>query len=261
MSNEPKLRGNAKRRNAPYPLGEIPHSIAVAIGKQIVHRLAVGHTDITGDDFGSIFAAAIRGSHRLKPLGIADVTWEDCAWSVKTVQDRNPFEAKRVRVISGRNDVNYSFGIKDPFADIGKTGEAVLKIWNARVDESLNEHDDLRIFIMIRNMSLLEFTLMEMEAPRYVPSEYRWEVNKRHNFLGFDIHRNEHKFTSQSGGRQFTVLHHVPASAYRFRITRKPGVLDPVHILRLANFEDSWIEAVTILPNNAGKIEIPKGKI
>lgn len=261
MSKEPKLRGNQKRRNSPYPLGEIPPDIAVQIGKQIVHRIAVGHTDITGDDFGGIFAKAIGGAHRGKPLGIADVTWGDCAWSVKTVQADFPFTAKSVRVISGRNDVNYSYGIQDSYADIAATGEAVLKIWNGRVDESLNEHDDLRIFIMIRNMSTLEFTLMEMEAPRYVPSEYEWKVNKNKNFLGFDRHRNEHRFTSQSGGRQFTVIHHVPASAYRFRITHNPGVLDPVHVLRLAKYEDSWIEAVTILPENAGQIEVPKAKV
>ena len=28
----------------------------MGIGRQIVHRLAVGHLDITGDDFGTIFA-------------------------------------------------------------------------------------------------------------------------------------------------------------------------------------------------------------
>jgi hypothetical protein len=45
---------------------------------RIVHRLAVGHADITGDDFGGIFASAINGVHRGKPLGIADVEWHEC---------------------------------------------------------------------------------------------------------------------------------------------------------------------------------------
>lgn len=56
MPTKPKLRGRSRRRNSPYNLGEIPASLAVAIGKRIVHRLAVGATDITGDDFGEIFA-------------------------------------------------------------------------------------------------------------------------------------------------------------------------------------------------------------
>ena len=106
MSNEPKLKGKAQRRSGPHPLGELPPSLAVEIGKRIVHRLAVGHADITGDDFGGIFAASIGGEHRGKPLGVADVTWEGCAWSVKTVQDPHPFTQTTIRTISGRNSVN-----------------------------------------------------------------------------------------------------------------------------------------------------------
>jgi hypothetical protein len=102
-----------------------------------------------------------------------------------------------------RNGQEYSFGITDPYANIALTGKKVLQIWNGRVNESLNEHDDLRIFIMVRNMSTLEFTLMEIEAGRYVPSEYVWKKNKNGNLLGYDKQRNEHRFTWQAGGRQF----------------------------------------------------------
>jgi len=257
MPNEPKLRGRSKRRSAPHQLGQLPPALAVEIGKNIVHRLTVGQADITGDDFGVIFAKSISGTHRGKPLGIADVVWENCAWSVKTVQDKNPFMQTSIRVISGRNNVNYSFGISDPYADIQATGAGILEIWNKRLDTSLNEYDDLRIFIMVRNMSTLEFTLMEIEAVRYVPKEFRWEKNKNGNLLGFDIQRNEHRFTWQIGN-QFTVIHHIPASAYRFRITKKPPMLPMDQVLRLARFEDSWIEAVTIKPPDEGQIiQIP----
>jgi hypothetical protein len=44
----------------------------------------------------------------------------------------------------------------------------------------------------------------------------------------------------------FTVIHHVPASAYRFRIKRKPGMLSEAQVLRLARFEPEWIEPVTL---------------
>jgi hypothetical protein len=138
---------------------------------------------------------------------------------------------------------------------VAATGEGVLKIWNSRLNESLSEHEDLRIFIMIRNMDALEFTLMELEAVRYVPSEYRWETNKHGNFIGYDIQRNEHRFTSQAGGKQFTVIHHVPSSAYRFRITKKPGMLEQRHVLNLIKFDDDWIQPV---PAPAPIIEIPK---
>jgi hypothetical protein len=243
MSNEPKLRGNAKRRSSPYPLGQIPPSLAVAIGKRIVHRLAVGQQDITGDDFGEIFAQSIDGTHRGKPLGIADVEWQSCAWSIKTVKDEFPFTQSRIRIISGRNNIRYSYGISNPDADTAATGKAVLDIWNGRVNESLNQFDDLRIFILIRNMSTLEFTLVEQEAVRYISSEYRWEKNKSDNFEGFDIHHNIHRFTWQ-GTSQFTVLHHVPASAYRFRISHKPPTLAMQQVLRLSRFEESWIEPI-----------------
>jgi len=248
MSKEPKLKGQSKRRSSPYPLGELPASLAVEIGKHIVHRLAVGQADITGDDFGTIFAKSINGNHRGKPLGIADVTWESCAWSIKTVQDKNPFTQTRVRVISGRNSPVYSSDIKDPFADIQATGSAILGVWNARVNESLNEHDDLRIFIMVRNMSTLEFTLIEFEAVRFVAANYSWELNAKRNFQGYDRATKVHCFTWQPHGSQFTILHHVPASAYRFRIKKRPGMIEERHVLNLIHFQDDWIEAVTIEP-------------
>ncbi len=249
MSKGLRLRGRGRRRNEPYPLGEIPHSVAVEIGKHIVHRLAVGHADITGDDFGGIFASAINGNHRNRPLGIADVTWNGCAWSVKTVKDAQPFIKRIVRAISGRNSPVYSSAIPDPFADIQATGAAVLNVWNARINESLHEHDDLRILVLIRNMATLEFTIFEVEAARHVPANYRWEVNANNNFLGYDRHTGGHAFTWQPHGAQFTVIHHVPASAYRFRITQQPGLIEEHHILNLVRFTDDWIQQV-VMPEN-----------
>ncbi len=240
----PRLKGRSRRRSGPYPLGEFPASLATQIGRHIVHRLAVGNANITGDDFGGIFASAISGTHRQSPLGIADVTWNGCAWSVKTVQAAHPFTQKLIRVISGRNSPVYSSGISDPYADIQATGAAVLDVWNARLNESLNDHDDLRIFIMIRNMSTLEFTLMELEAVRYVASEYIWRRNKQGNLEGFDVEGGAHRFTWQPHGSQFTVLHRVPASAYRFRITRTPGTIEERQVLSLIGFDESWIEPV-----------------
>lgn len=225
-------------------MGELPPYLAIEIGKHIVHRLAVGHADITGDDFGGIFAAAIGGNHRKKPLGIADVTWENCAWSVKTIQDANPFNKQIVRIISGRNSPSYSSNISDPYADIQATGDAVLSVWNARVNEALNAHDDLRIFVMIRNMSTLQFNLFEYEATRYISKHYRWERNKNGNLEGYDIQTETHSFTWQSHGSQFTVLHRVPPSAYRFRINHTPEIIEEKRVLDLIGFSEDWIEPV-----------------
>src|ERR1019366_6720582 len=116
--------------------------------------------------------------------------------------------------------------------------------WNERVAVAAREHDDLRVLIMIRNMRTREFTLMEQEGRRYIPSDYEWRKNDNNNLLGFDKTSGEQFFTWQPSGSQFTVHHHIPASAYCFRISKRPGMITEEHILRLVRFEDSWIQAV-----------------
>lgn len=244
MSKTPKLKGNAKARSGPYSLGEFNDEVIVGIGRQIVHRLAVGHADITGDDFAGIFAKAISGDHRASPLGVTDVTWNGCSWSAKTVQCKKPFTEKKVRLITGRNSVGYSYEITDPLADIQATGNAVLDIWNERVNQSLNQSDDLRIVVLMRNMSTLEFGLFEFEAGRYVPANYQWTKNNKGNLEGRDRTNGEHCFTWQPHGAQFTILKAVPASLARFRIKQRPGILEMQHVLDFVRFRPDWIERV-----------------
>jgi len=244
MSDRTRLRGAAPRRSGPYPLGEIPDSVALAIGRQIAHRIAVGHADITGDDFGQIFSNAISGLHRASPLGIADVEWNGCAWSVKTVKATRPFSETSVRLISGRNSPVYSSDILNPFIDLQATGRAILSVWNCRVDEAFKEHDDLRIFVLIRNVPALQFTMFETEAVRFIPDNYNWTKNARGNLEGHDIQTRLHCFTWQPHGSQFTILRTIPACVYRFRINRKPGLLEAHQVLTLIGFDDSWIERV-----------------
>lgn len=246
MPNVTRLRGRARRRNEPYPLGELPPELAISIGRDIVHRISVGFANISGDDFGGIFATAIGGEHRASPLGIADVTWNDCAWSVKTVQANKPFTQKIVRLISGRNSPVYAQDISNPFDDIQATGAAVLNVWNARLNESLSQHEDMRIFVFVRNMSTLEFTMFEYEASRFIPANYEWRLNKSRNFEGFDIVTGEHVFTWQPHGSQFTIKRHVPPSAYRFRIKKMPTMLEKQQVLEMIKFSEDWIQPVTL---------------
>lgn len=192
-----------------------------------------------------MFAEAIGGHHRSRPLGIADVEWNGCAWSVKTVKDKKPFTTERVRLISGRNSPDYSHGISDARADLQATGRAVLSIWNARIDEAFAQFDDLRILVLVRNMSTLEFTIFEYGAERFIPTEYRWKESKKGNIEGWDA-QGTHRFTWQFHGSQFTVIRRVPLSAYRFRITKKPMTLEEQHVLKLVNFDESWIQEVKI---------------
>ena len=114
---------------------------------------AVGHADMTGEQFSRIFADAISGEEYGKPLGVADVAWNGCCWSVKTVNNTKPHESSLpLGLISGRNSVDYSAGISDPRSDLQETGQAVLDIYNQRIDEARDEHDDVRLVVLVRNM-------------------------------------------------------------------------------------------------------------
>lgn len=213
------------------------------LGRQIVHRLAIGFGDLTGDDVGTMFAEALKGGvHRAKPLGVADVEWNGCAWSVKTIKAKYPFRRKTLRLISGRNSPDYSLGITDPHSDPTATGQAVLSIWNARVNESLNEHEDLRTVVLIRNMQAREFVLFEEETHRFPPDDYTWEFNKNSNLEGFNVSTGTHQFTWQPHGSQFTIILAVPGSASRFSIIPNVPLVNVNTILDRIHFDASWIK-------------------
>ena len=215
-----------------------------AIGRQLVHRLAIGHADVAGDDFGTIFARAVDGEHRSSPLGIADVVANGTAWSVKTVKTvkaRRPGEQRRVRLISGRNSPDFSLGISDPRHDPAATGRAVLAVWNARLDESLDHHDNLRIAVLLRNMAQQVFALFECPATPFPADDYGWSFNARGNLEGRDKATGAHCFTWQPHGSQFTILRPVPGSARRFSINRAVPLVAPEHVLRLVRYDPGWI--------------------
>jgi len=211
------------------------------IAKQFVHRIAIGHADITGDDFGTIFGNSIDGIHRQSPLGVADVCKENCAWSVKTVKAQHPHRQTRVRLISGRNSPDYSMGISDPRKDPTDTGRAVLSIWNARVNEALDEFDDLRVFVCVRNFAERKFLLFEEEAGRFSHADYTWGFNGRGNLEGHDMAHGEHCFTWQPHGSQFTIIRNIPAHARKFSINHNVPLIQLEHVLRLAKFSEDWV--------------------
>ena len=206
--------------------------------------MAVGQSDITGDDFGEIFARAIGGRHLNQPVGVTDVVWKGSSWSAKTVKSNNPFSQQSVRLISGRNSPTFSYNITDPLFDVQETGDAVLRIWNERVNQSFNTYEDLRVVVLIRDMRRYRFTLFEFEAARYVPGDYEWRLNNRNNLEGYDRSSGVHRFTWQPHGSQFTVIRQVPPSACKFRIT-EVSYIDPEDVLTLIGFNEKWIERVT----------------
>jgi hypothetical protein len=206
----------------------------------MTYNFAVGKSDIDGEDWGDIFAKAIAGGHLNSPMGIADVIYEDMAWSVKSVKAEKPLSVKNIRVISGRCSPDYSYGISDPHEDVQKTGSAVLGIWNERINIAKEVYEPLRTSILVRNFNSLEFLLFENEAERFIVKNYVWKENKNGNLEGHDALSNKHIFTWQPHGSQFTILYDIPASAKRFKIKRPP-VLDFEKTMENTGFDQSWV--------------------
>ena len=122
----PKLRDSKRLlTNELYSIGDIPQEYIVKIGGHVVYLIHSGRKDMTGDDWGDIFADVIGGKHLASPVGIADVEYGKMAWSMKTVKISNVFDCENIRLISGRCSPDFSFGITDPHENIQRTGEAV----------------------------------------------------------------------------------------------------------------------------------------
>lgn len=240
----PRLRDSHKLiTREPYPINEIPDNLVTRIAGSIVYLLYVGRKDMTGDDFGDAFAKAVGGTHLASPVGIADVVLDKMAWSMKTVKANLPFGMKRVRLISGRCSPDYSYGIRDPHEDVEKTGRAVLNIWNERVNIAQDYYNPVRTAVLIRDNTLDSFVLFEEENHRFIANNYRWEVNKNGNLMGVDRESEEHCFTWQPHGSQFTVITKIPETAIKFEV-KHPPVMTEDSALESLNFDSDWVKII-----------------
>jgi hypothetical protein len=239
----PRLRGSAGKPIFPWPVGQVPDDVVHRIAERLVHYKATGRDDISGDDFADIAAYGVKGINRKSPLGIVDVTLEGCGWTAKTVQDKEPKVGKSLDLISGRNSPDYSLGISDPRTDINATGKAVLAIWNQRVKESLEKHDDLRLFTLVRNMDVMKFALFEDVITSYPPDNYEWKLApKKTTIWGYDKTTDERHFRWQFHGSQFTVFKKIPGSARLFSVNRPIPVVPTDHVMKYIKFQQDWID-------------------
>lgn len=241
MSMRPRLRDSKQLTTQTlYPLNVFPEQIITDIGGYLVYLIYIGRKDISGADWGDAFANAIQGKHLDSPVGIADVVLDKNCWSMKTVKATDPFASSSVRLISGRCSPDYSYGITDPHSDIQKTGEAVLSIWNERVNIATDHYSRVRTGILIRSYDLLTYRLFEEETQRYRTTDYHWEVNPNGNLIGKD--RNGRIcFTWQPHGSQFTIHTEVPENAVKFRI-KQPPTLKKEDVLKGIEFDPSWVQ-------------------
>lgn len=237
----PKLRDNKSNKVFElYSIGDVPNKVICEVGKRIIYYFAVGSADISGEDWGDIFAKSINGEHLNSPIGLADVIYEGMAWSVKSVKNTKPHSCSSVRIISGRCSPDYSYNITDPHEDVEKTGRAVLNIWNERVNIAKEKFEPLRSSLLIRNPNTLHFTIFEHELFRFNTNDFVWKTNRNGNLEGFEVGTEKHKFTWQPHGSQFTIIYDVPASAKKFKLKR-PGVLDFGVTMKQIGFDESWV--------------------
>lgn len=240
MEKRPRLRDSGKLTTETlYPLNVFPDDLVKRIGGYLVYLIYIGRSDIAGGDWGDAFADAIGGEHLGSPVGIADVVHGKNCWSVKTVKATDPFSSSNIRLISGRCSPDYSYGITDPHKDVAKTGEAVLSIWNERVNIASDHYSRIRTAVLVRSYDLLSYCLFEEETMRFRTTDYHWEVNPNGNLIGKDIN-GKTCFTWQPHGSQFTIHAEVPANAVKFKV-RKPPTLKKEDVLRSIDFDETWV--------------------
>ena len=196
---------------------------------------------LEGSEWEQIFANAIAGEWKPGAIGLDDIVKGNCAWGAKSVKNRRPFTVPAVRLISGRNNPEYSFGyIEDSNDGIGKQ---VLDIWNARVDEIRNKYAHARNVVLIKGLDWTEYSVFELETLRYQPELYQWQRNRQNNLEGYDKATGRHRFTWQRHGSQFTVLEDVPLERLKLRVRRPPpSSID--QLLDAIGFDSSWVQIV-----------------
>lgn len=215
----------------------------MSVASNLVYLTATGQTRFEGGAWGDIFAAAINAEHLNSPLGIVDVALGDTAWSAKTVGQ--PISRDPVRLISGRNDVQYSFGNTAPLLDPQETGSQVLQIWNARVEAAAQRYSHLRVVVLVRDTPILEYMIFEYIPVQFDPADYVWAPNRSgRNLEGRTVNGNIHTFTWQSGGGQFTILRPASGSARSFAIRPPQPIIriNPQGVLDTVGYSDDWVE-------------------
>jgi hypothetical protein len=149
-----------------------------------------------------------------------------------------------VRLISGRNSTIFSFGDGNIMeSDPDELGGKVLQIWNERVASVRKKYQHLRTVVLLKSDDLLELAVFEFDTEMFLADQYRWQWNDNNNLVGYSKHNEEHKFTWQPHGSQFTVIENVPASRLAIRL-QSPPQMDKEAVLDSIGFDSSWVQII-----------------
>lgn len=239
-NESPRLR-KVDKVKPPYPLNQFPVGFGQKLGREIVYLLATRPVpSLEGSDWEQIFAACIDAQWKPSNVGLDDVTLGPCAWGAKTVKSPHPHKTETVRLISGRNSPVFSYNRSDLDVDPQILGNDVLKIWNARVQEVRAKFSHLRTVVLIKSNDLTEIAVFELETVLYPPENFVWIKNKRGNLESRDKRTNEHRFTWQPHGAQFTIIEPVPRECLLVKI-KPPSRLKKDDVLKAVKFADDWV--------------------
>ena len=241
IDKSPKLR-TVNKSKSPFPLNQFPKDFSFTLGKELVYLLASkGKAILEGPEWEAIFANCIGAEWKPSNVGLDDVILGNTAWGAKTVKSKYPSTQNKVRLISGGNSPVYSFGDKiDTTADANLVGKSVLDIWNGRVSAIREKFQNLRTVVLVKSNDLTEVVVFEFDTIRYDPELFSWEWNKNSNLIGVEKSKEEHRFTWQPHGSQFTIIENIPAKSLIIRV-KVPKILDKDKILQALGFDKSWI--------------------
>jgi hypothetical protein len=245
MAKSPRLR-TVEKYSPPYPLNRFSGAFALNLGKEIVYLLATrGTPRLEGTDWEEIFARLIGAKWQPSNVGLDDIVLQQTAWGAKTVKNKKPATVSKIRLISGRNSVAFSFGqakVKD--VDPTDMGEKVLSIYNERIAGVRKKFQNLRTVVLVKSDDLLELSVFEFDTIMYEPKAYWWQWNDRDNLEGYNKTDDNHVFTWQPHGSQFTIIENVPEHRLAIRI-RKPPLIDRNSVLTALKFDESWVEVIS----------------
>lgn len=224
-----------------YPIGRMPVSTVKRLAKLITYHLAFQDTDFDENAWAFAFANAIGLRPMKSKLGVASVINTDTAWCMRVVICDSQFDVKRVLIPGGRCSPDYSYGIEDAHENIQETGEAVLAIWNSRVDITLGQYPQARVCVLVRSNDMSQFALFEEYLTHYNTADFTWQESKTGTFEGIDKRSGEKRFVWQPHGSQFTIVTAVPDSAIKFKL-RKPPLIQQDTALKGIGFDDTWVE-------------------
>lgn len=239
----PRLR-TVDKVQPPYSLGKFPSAAIYRIAAGIVYLLCTRcEPRLEGSDWERIFADGIKAEWKPSNVGLDDIRLGNCCWGAKTVKAARPAQAHRVRLISGRNSLDYSYNRSDSRGlSPEEIGKLVLGIWNERVSSVRQRFAHCRTVVLVKSDDLSECALFEYETLRYDPELYSWNWNKQNNLEGYDKN-GDHRFTWQPHGAQFTVIEDIPSTRVAFKL-HLPEQLSQEEVLKTIGFDESWVTII-----------------